>query len=94
MALVAEAMFRAFRPAKLNYELLGNTEPHLHWHLIPRYRDDPKPKIPVWENPEFRASQRGAPLLDDAELRRIKLRLRRQLERKGGSRIRRTFRDV
>src|ERR1700730_6799228 len=33
MALVAEAVFEAFEPNKLNYELLGNGAPHLHWHL-------------------------------------------------------------
>jgi diadenosine tetraphosphate (Ap4A) HIT family hydrolase len=48
MAMVAEAVYQAFKPKKLNYELLGNTEPHLHWHLFPRYVDDPIPKEPVW----------------------------------------------
>lgn len=48
MSLVAEAVFKAFKPIKLNYELLGNTIPHLHWHLFPRYRNDPLPKRPVW----------------------------------------------
>src|ERR1700694_989201 len=41
LALVAEAVFRAFEPRKLNYELLGNSVPHLHWHIFPRYADDP-----------------------------------------------------
>lgn len=48
MGLVAEAVFKAFKPKKLNYELLGNTVPHLHWHFFPRYLDDPQPKRPVW----------------------------------------------
>lgn len=48
MSLVAEAVFNAFQPQKLNYELLGNSEPHLHWHLYPRYKDDPEPLKPVW----------------------------------------------
>jgi len=26
---------------KLNYEIHGNTIPHLHLHLLPRYREDP-----------------------------------------------------
>jgi diadenosine tetraphosphate (Ap4A) HIT family hydrolase len=53
MAMVAEATFRAFKPRKLNYELLGNSVAHLHWHLFPRYADDPNPQWPVWNNPAF-----------------------------------------
>jgi diadenosine tetraphosphate (Ap4A) HIT family hydrolase len=32
-----------FQPVKINYETLGNTLPHLHTHVIPRYADDPAP---------------------------------------------------
>jgi len=49
MSLVAEAAFNAFKPRKMNYELLGNTVPHLHWHLFPRHADNPNPQRPVWE---------------------------------------------
>lgn len=48
MSLVAEAVFQAFRPRKLNYELLGNSDPHLHWHIFPRYPDDPSPGTTSW----------------------------------------------
>lgn len=48
MSLVAQAVFESFNPVKLNYELLGNSEPHLHWHLFPRHQDDPLPKLPLW----------------------------------------------
>jgi diadenosine tetraphosphate (Ap4A) HIT family hydrolase len=34
------------RPVKLNYDILGNSLPHLHAHVIPRYADDPKPGWP------------------------------------------------
>jgi diadenosine tetraphosphate (Ap4A) HIT family hydrolase len=30
----------------MNYDFLGNSLPHLHTHLIPRYADDPKPGWP------------------------------------------------
>ena len=36
----------AFSPVKLNYDLLGNTLPHLHTHIVPRYADDPRPGWP------------------------------------------------
>lgn len=48
MSQVAEAIFRAFNPDKLNYEMLGNAEPHLHWHLFPRYKSDPNFTKPIW----------------------------------------------
>jgi diadenosine tetraphosphate (Ap4A) HIT family hydrolase len=49
MVRVARALAAAFSPRKLNYELLGNTVPHLHWHLFPRYAGDANPLRPVWE---------------------------------------------
>ena len=30
----------------MNYETLGNSLPHLHTHVMPRYADDPKPGWP------------------------------------------------
>ena len=43
---VGRALERALEPVKLNYELLGNSLPHLHAHVIPRYADDPRPGWP------------------------------------------------
>jgi len=40
MSLVAEAIYNVFQPDKLNYELLGNGCPHIHWHLYPRRAGD------------------------------------------------------
>ena len=48
MCLLARAQAECFQPHKLNYELLGNQVPHLHWHLFPRYTDDPSRLQPVW----------------------------------------------
>ncbi len=48
MAIVGEAVFAAFQPKKLNYELLGNEVSHVHWHIFPRYLDDPNPTMPIW----------------------------------------------
>jgi diadenosine tetraphosphate (Ap4A) HIT family hydrolase len=48
MCLLARAIEDVFRPHKLNYELLGNQVPHLHWHLFPRSIYDPDSLKPVW----------------------------------------------
>ncbi len=40
MTIVAEAVYRAFKPEKMNYELLGMGDAHLHWHLYPRREGD------------------------------------------------------
>jgi diadenosine tetraphosphate (Ap4A) HIT family hydrolase len=39
--LVARAVASVARPTKMNYEIHGNTLPHLHLHLYPRASDDP-----------------------------------------------------
>ncbi|MHB8512223.1 MAG: HIT family protein [Actinomycetota bacterium] len=44
--LVGRAIEAAMKPIKLNYNLLGNSGPHLHMHIVPRYADDPKPGWP------------------------------------------------
>ncbi len=48
---VAEALQRVFAPTKMNYELLGNMVPHMHWHLIPRFAGDPLWPRPIWSEP-------------------------------------------
>lgn len=35
---------------KINYEIHGNTAPHLHLHLFPRYLDDPFAGVPIDTN--------------------------------------------
>lgn len=40
MSLVQEAVSKAFGADKMNCELLGNGDAHLHWHLFPRRKDD------------------------------------------------------
>ena len=43
---VGRAIERVLRPVKLNYDTLGNSMPHLHTHVVPRYSDDPRPGWP------------------------------------------------
>lgn len=48
---VAAALYNLFKPAKMNYELLGNMVPHMHWHLVPRFVADPLWPRPIWSEP-------------------------------------------
>lgn len=56
MADVAEAVKLAFDAEKMNCELLGNGDAHVHWHLFPRSAGDlgdygNQGKGPVWWYP-------------------------------------------
>ncbi len=56
MAQVAGAVKTAFRAEKINCELLGNGDAHLHWHIFPRRDGDLgnygiSGKGPVWWYP-------------------------------------------
>ena len=43
MAMLGDAVVRAsaVRPRRINYEILGNLEPALHAHVIPRFESEP-----------------------------------------------------
>jgi diadenosine tetraphosphate (Ap4A) HIT family hydrolase len=49
---VGRAIAEVTRPLKLNYGCLGNLEPHVHWHVFPRYESDSMRAAPVWLRPE------------------------------------------
>ena len=75
MRLAAEAIAAVVKPWKMNYECLGNSEPHVHWHLLPRYETDEMRHGPIWLRPE---SERKAPL-DENNRRALIGSLRHQL---------------
>lgn len=45
----SRAIRQALNPDHMNYELLGNSAPHLHWHIVPRYKTDLRWGQPIWE---------------------------------------------
>ena len=54
-------------PDKINLASLGNVVPHLHWHVIPRWRDDSRFPRPIWASVLREGTKRAAP--DPAQLR-------------------------
>ena len=49
---VERAMRSVLNPHKINLASFGNMTPHLHWHVIPRYVDDPHFPQPIWSSPQ------------------------------------------
>ncbi|MGA8864823.1 MAG: HIT family protein [Gallionella sp.] len=45
---VEAAVRAALHPDKINLASLGNMTPHLHWHVIPRFRQDKHFPQPIW----------------------------------------------
>lgn len=79
MSLVAEAVYIAFSPAKLNYELLGNTDEHCHWHIFPRYSNDSGLTHPIWVvDKNIRCAENTEP--KEGELEELKTRLKNELD--------------
>ena len=62
LQIASKALKKVTGAVKINYELRGNTMPHLHMHLFPRYIDDPFPSAPI----EYRISE-PSPYSDEKE---------------------------
>lgn len=85
MTLVSQAVYNAFKPEKINYELLGNGETHLHWHIFPRVTGDIENygnngKGPVWWYPMEKMYD-DANMPDRNELNEMKKLLNTELEK-------------
>jgi diadenosine tetraphosphate (Ap4A) HIT family hydrolase len=86
MCLLAAAIEARFAPHKLNYELLGNQVPHLHWHLFPRSASDPDALKPVWlaldraeNDPDLRTRLQTGPLSRAATAAALRAQLQMML---------------
>lgn len=85
MTLVSQAVSKAFGAEKMNYELLGNGNTHLHWHLYPRVNGDIENygnngRGPVWWYPrEKMYSDENRP--SEEKLREMKQKLLSELNK-------------
>jgi len=76
------ALQEVMAPDKVNLASLGNVVPHLHWHVIPRFGDDPHFPNPVW-GVRQRDSPRAAQPDLDARLAEAINRLLARAQEKG-----------
>ena len=80
MSIVAEAVYNAFKPDKLNYELLGTgNAKHMHWHIFPRRDGDTPTAGPVWKIGKEVFSKEFAPTAE--ELDSLKNALNKELDK-------------
>lgn len=66
------AVHATFSPWKLNHACYGNGEPHVHWHIFPRYEDDPDRT----RNPWLHADRFRERAITPDEARRVATRIR------------------
>jgi diadenosine tetraphosphate (Ap4A) HIT family hydrolase len=65
VVFAVERLLRSrLKPVKINLASLGNVTPHLHWHVIPRFADDPHFPQPIWSVQQREPTPREAADLD------------------------------
>ena len=67
MVQIGDALLTVTKACRINYEILGNSEPELHAHIFARFDDElpERRRMPVWfydwkSAPQFSAEQHGA----------------------------------
>lgn len=60
------AVRQLYSPDKVNLASFGNVVPHVHWHVIPRWRDDHHYPEPVWGRTQREVSVVRPAISDDA----------------------------
>jgi len=65
---VVRAIASVCHPDHMNVESLGNVMPHLHWHVIPRYKDDGRCAAPIWAADLAQQPERRLAAVDRAGL--------------------------
>lgn len=64
---VTETILRdLMHPDKINLASLGNVVPHVHWHIIPRWKEDSHFPDPIWANAKREWTNK--PTVDNQEI--------------------------
>ncbi len=76
VVFAVEAAVRAvLSPDKVNLASLGNVVPHLHWHVIPRFRDDRHFPDAIWAAPRRAGCRRSPAEVGPRLVRQLQQRL-------------------
>ena len=81
MGRLGDALMKVTTAERINYEILGNSEPELHAHVVPRYGSEPpeRRRLPAWFY-----DWDAAPRYDADAQAGLRLALRAALEQDGG----------
>ncbi|MCW5945888.1 MAG: hypothetical protein KIT74_02520 [Fimbriimonadales bacterium] len=76
MARLGDALLAVTGAVRINYEMLGNLDPALHAHVIPRYDEEPEPlrTKPIWSY-----DWEAAPAFSESEHGELREAIRRKL---------------
>ncbi len=80
MARLGDALLKVTDALRINYAILGNLEPALHAHVIPRYANEP---AALRTSHPWAHDWQAAPLFDRPEYAELSESLRRELTRMG-----------
>ena len=69
------AVVETFKPWKMNYSCYGNVDPHIHWHLFPRYDSEPDHLNHPW----LHAAEFKEQLIDSQTARELGEKIRANL---------------
>ncbi len=79
MLRIGDALFEATEAYRINYETLGNSEPALHTHIIPRYTWEPdgKRRMPAFQSYDWPSARKFDPAADGPFIARMRSLLER-----------------
>jgi diadenosine tetraphosphate (Ap4A) HIT family hydrolase len=70
MVRIGDTLLKVTKAYRINYAIMGNSEPVLHAHIVPRFEDEPKEFLHglPWSYPEEMKKSRTFDLVRDKEL--------------------------
>jgi diadenosine tetraphosphate (Ap4A) HIT family hydrolase len=73
VSITAQAVFNIFHPTKINYATYGDLVPHVHVHVVPKYKGGPDWGTPWGEEPKK--------FLSDAEYQELIHQIKTEIEK-------------